>query len=77
MTLSSESTFMAFWIATLLVRASGYPGMKVLTGVYAIRQYVMAHTITTMLTIVTKRLVFVSLVLQICLWLSFSVMVMR
>lgn len=64
---------MAFWMAARFVRASGYPGMKVLTGVNAMMEKTMADSITMKLTIATKNSVLVNITERRCLSLVSSV----
>jgi hypothetical protein len=47
-------------MASLLDLASGYPGMKVFTGVKAIIEKMSVQRATMIVTKVTKRLVFVN-----------------
>ena len=46
---------MAFWMAALLVLASGYPGMNVLTGVKAMSENIAAQSTTAIVTALTKK----------------------
>ncbi len=52
---------MAFWMASLFVLASGYPGMNVLIGVNAMSENMAAHKMTATHTVVMMKVVLVNL----------------